>query len=208
MAGQRRGRVGGLIEHGSYDVDLVVPRQHLARVRVRDEHGAVGAEHLVALGMVVVPMRVDREADVAAAELGNRRTVLRHERREPRVDDQDALRTDRSQRVAGHLTAAGAEQEVQARRKLLNGDARFVALLCDGRRGKQGRARQDDRQPANHGAGMIAIRFPRYEPTQSSSPTSTKAVPAPNAGVSGWLTISRTASVAGSIFTAFHTCPA
>ena len=145
---------------------------------------SVGTEHLVALGMVVVPMRVDREADVTAPELGNRRTVLRHERWEPRIDDQDALRTDRSQRVAGHLTAAGAEQQVQARRKLLGSDGRFVALLCNGRRCKHCRACQD--HPfQNHGAGMIAIRFPRYEPTQSWSPISTKAVPAPNAGVSG-----------------------
>ena len=37
---------------------------------------------------------------------------------------------------------------------------------------------------ALQGAGTIAMRSPRNEPTQSLSPTSTSAVPAPNSGVS------------------------
>ena len=53
---------------------------------------------------------------------------------------------------------------------------------------------------ANHGAGTIAIRSPRYEPIHHVLPTSAATVPAPNAGVSSRFSASRTLSVFGSIF--------
>ena len=56
-------------------------------------------------------------------------------------------------------------------------------------------------------AGKIARRSPRNEPTHSSLPTSTATVPAPNAGVSAWRTISRTRSVFGSTFTTMDAPP-
>ena len=56
-------------------------------------------------------------------------------------------------------------------------------------------------------AGKIPRRSPRNEPTHSSLPTSTATVPAPNAGVSAWRTISRTRSVFGSTFTTMDAPP-
>ena len=63
---QRGRRKRGLIEDRAHDVDLVVVRQHLARVRMRDDQRAVRAEQLVAFRVIVVPVRVDRVRDRAA----------------------------------------------------------------------------------------------------------------------------------------------
>ena len=68
--------------------------KHRARVRLRDDPRPRRPEHEVAVGVVIVPMRVDREVDVLAAELANRGEIARHELRELRVDGQHAVRAD------------------------------------------------------------------------------------------------------------------
>ena len=56
-------------------------------------HVPVGRDE-VAVGVVVVPMRVDREVDVLTAELADRGEVARDELGELRVDGQYAVRAD------------------------------------------------------------------------------------------------------------------
>jgi hypothetical protein len=84
---------------------------------VGDEPSALGAEHLIAVRVIEVPVRVDREVDGPAAELADRRFVLRHHLRELIIDDQHAIRADRRDDVA-----ADAEQHVEALAELLRRD--------------------------------------------------------------------------------------
>ena len=95
-------------------------------VLVRDEPRALGAEHLVAVGVIEVPVRVDREVDGAAAELADRRLVLRHHLRKLVVDDQHAVRADRHEDVA-----ADAEQHVEIVGELLRRDRRRSERLVE-----------------------------------------------------------------------------
>ena len=92
--------------------------------------------------MIIVPMRVDREVDVAAAELADRGEIPRHELRELRVDDQHALRADRHGDVA-----AEPEQHVEIVADLLGADLGGCELLgrdLSERRRAEQRGRETD----------------------------------------------------------------
>ncbi len=95
--------------------------------------------------MVVVPVRVDREVDVLAADRANRRKVARHELRELRVDRQHTVRADRYGDVA-----AEPEQHVEVVADLLGADLGRRELLggylCKARGAAESRRCQADRE--------------------------------------------------------------
>ena len=161
----RRGRIRLLRERRPHDgVDDVVLQQHRARVRLRDDPRARRPEHEVAVGVVVVPMRVDREVDVLAAELADRGEIARHELGKLRVDGQHAVRADRDGDVA-----AEPEQHVEIVADLLGADLGRRELL--GRDLRKARRRRRRPPPAG--------RSRAYAPSCAPPPGSVREYCAP-----------------------------
>jgi hypothetical protein len=146
--GQSARRKRRLLEDRPYDVDLVVVQQHRACVRMRDDQ-RVGAEHLVAFGMVVVPMRVDDVRDGATAQALDRLAIFRHVLRITRVDDERTAGTEQHQNVAGGLAAAGAVEDVQPGLQLLRRCSRLGRGLLRHRAFRQ-QAHARDHRESNH----------------------------------------------------------
>ncbi len=100
---------------------------------MRDDQRS-GAEDLVAFGVVVVPVRVDRVRDGLAAELRDPVTVQRHILGITRVDDERAAVAEQHEHVTCRLAAAGAVQHVQPRLDLFCRDCRRARRLLRARR--------------------------------------------------------------------------
>ena len=123
-SGQASGGFGGDLR--VEEVDELIRRHPLQRVVVRDDHGAGLAERLVAAGVIVVPVRVEYEADRRARYGGDGLRDLRHQRRELVVDEQHAVRPDEHRDVA--RDDAGGAQHVETVGELLALDLGLVVI--------------------------------------------------------------------------------
>ena len=121
----------------------------ICRDLLRDDPRALGAEGLIAVRVVEMPVRVDHEVDLAAAELADPGLVLRHHLRELIVDEQYAVRADRRDDVAAH-----AEQHVEVVRELLRRDRRGSELLVE-----VVELRRDRRGRREHETNRYATRY-------------------------------------------------
>ena len=170
--GQRGRRKRGLIEDRAHDVDLVVAHQHRARVHVRDDQRAVRAEHFVAFGVVVVPVRVDRVRDRAAAQTRRspRGTSARTANSPCRRRARRRRRAD--EHVARHLAAARAAQHVHAGLRAL---AAVTVGSLGGSCACAAAAHMATIESQRGGCHLIAL-FPRREPSTVPSGAASRAI--------------------------------
>ena len=112
---------------------------------MRDDAHALGPEQLVAVGMVEMPVRVDDDVDVAAADLTDGGLVLRRDLRELIVDQQHPFVTDACEDIAGNHAFPFPEQDIQPTADVLCHDPRIgeILRLHGGRRAAPEDSRND-----------------------------------------------------------------
>ena len=118
--------IGFLLGRKRTKIDDIVVLHLVAAVRLRNDPAAFLAQSQIAVGMIEMPVGVDHEIDVVAADFLQRGLDLRHQHWRLVINDQRAVLADRHRNIATQ-----PEQDIKAVGDFLGLDFRLVEVPAE-----------------------------------------------------------------------------